>query len=155
MQAKNAGEALYLASEMERRAVRLYERALLVFDRPDCQAAIRQILCEEKQHLARFEAMGAQAPGFEEGQALAAKASEVLFAGGLVEAQRKGAFESARALFAYAMEQESQAIACYDAFARQFPGETGAAFAAIAQEEQTHLAQFAALQNAQEKSEEA
>ena len=45
MQAKNAGEALYLASEMERRAVRLYERALLVFDRPDCQAAIRQILC--------------------------------------------------------------------------------------------------------------
>ena len=35
------------------------------------------------------------------------------------------------------------------------PGTTGAAFAAIAQEEQTHLAQFAALQNAQEKSEEA
>ena len=155
MQARNAGEALYLASEMERRAVRLYERALLVFDRPDCQAAIRRILSEERQHLARFEAMGAQAPGFEAGQALAARAAQVLFAGGLVEAQRRGAFESAGALFAYAMEQERQAIACYDAFARQLSGEAGAAFAAVAGEEQTHLAQLADLQNAQEKSEEA
>lgn len=155
MQAKSAGEALYLASEMERRAVRLYERALLVFDQPDCREAVGQILREERQHLARFLEMGAQAPGFEEGQALAARASQVLFSGGLVEAQRKGAFDSAGALFAYAMEQESQAIACYGAFARQFPGEAGAAFAAIAREEQTHLAQFSALKAAREKSEEA
>lgn len=154
MQPKTAGEALYVASEMERRAVRLYERALMVFDQPDCQAAVAQILAQERQHLLRFEAMGAAAPGFEEAQALAARASQVLFSGGLIEAQRKGAFENAGALFAYAMEQEAGAIACYDGFAQQFPGETGRAFAVIAREEQTHLDQFALLRNAQEKSEE-
>ena len=147
MQAKNAGEALYLASEMERRAVRLYERALLVFDRPDCQAAIRQILCEEKQHLARFEAMGAQAPGFEEGQALAAKASEVLFAGGLVEAQRKGAFASPKALYAYAAAEEKTAIERYGDFADQLDGDASKAFAAIVLEEKQHYAKFSTMEN--------
>ena len=48
---QNAGEALYIACEMEKRAIRLYERALVVFADGPCQEAIRAILHDERKHL--------------------------------------------------------------------------------------------------------
>ena len=102
MDIRGAGEALYIACQMEKRAIRLYERALAVFADGVCQDAVRSILAEERNHLGQFSRMGAETPDFERAQLLSAKASGVLFSGGLVEAQRKGAFASVRSLYAYA-----------------------------------------------------
>ena len=136
---KDAGEALYIACEMEKRAIRLYERALAVFADGPCQEAIRAILGDEKNHLAQFSRMGAAAAGFERAQLLAAQAGRVLFPGGLVEAQRKGAFDSVQALYAYAAQEEQEAIRAYTRFSQSLDGSASAAFAAIALEEKQHL----------------
>ena len=139
MDVKNAGEALYIACEMEKRAIRLYERALAVFADGPCQEAIRAILGDEKRHLSQFSQMGAATEGFERSQLLSARAAQVLFSGGLMEAQRKGAFASAAALYAYAADEERDAIRQYGQYARSLSGSAAAAFAAIELEEKQHL----------------
>lgn len=139
MQIRDRGEALYIACEMERRAIRLYERALAVFADGPCQEAIRSILADEMRHLAQFRQMSADAPDFERAQLLAAQASELLFSGGLTEAQRKGAFESVQRLYAYAAQEEKDAVRQYGEFAAALTGETAAAFQAIQAEETSHL----------------
>lgn len=145
MQIRDAGEALFIASEMERRAISLYERALTVFGEGPCREAIALILSDERGHLAQFESMGAAEPGFERAQLLSAQATSVLFTGGLVEAQRKGAFSSPEALYGYAAGEEAEAARRYGEFAAQLNGGAGAAFAAIAQEEKRHHAKLSSL----------
>lgn len=147
---QNAGEALYIACEMEKRAIRLYERALVVFADGPCQEAIRAILHDERNHLQAFEALGAKAPGFEKAQLLSAQAAEVLFSGGLMEAQRKGALDSPKALYAYAAAEEKTAIARYGDFAAQLEGDAAQAFAAVVLEEKQHYAKFCAMENEQQ-----
>ena len=147
MDIRSAGEALYIACEMEKRAIRLYERALMVFAGEPCAAAVRLILGDERNHLCHFSQMGASSPDFERAQLLSARASQVLFAGGLVEAQRKGAFASSRRLLAFAAEEEREAAACYGDFANRLQGEASAAFSAVAQEERAHLARLNELLN--------
>ena len=145
LEIRTPGEAFYLAAEMEKRAIRLYERALLIFSQGPCRAAITEILCQERQHLSRFEEMGAQAPDFEQAQLLAAQAARTLFPGGLMQAQRQGAFASPQALLAYAAEEEQGPIQRYSGFAAQFQGPAGEAFSAIAKEEESHYHQLGAL----------
>ena len=145
MNIRGAGEALYIACQMEKRAIRLYERALAVFADGACQDAVRSILAEEKSHLHQFTRMGAETPDFERAQLLAAQAAEVLFSGGLVEAQRKGAFASVGSLYAYAAKEEEEAIRQYTAFAASLAGEAASAFSAIALEEKQHLCKLNAL----------
>ena len=142
---RGAGEALYIACQMENRAIRLYERALAVFADGACQDAVRVILAEERTHLAQFTRMGAETPEFERAQLLAAQAAGVLFSGGLVEAQRKGAFASVRSLYAYAAAEEEEAIRQYSAFASSLTGGAASAFSAIALEEKQHLCKLNAL----------
>ena len=139
MDVRTAQEALYIACEMEKRAIRLYERALLLFGEGPCRAAISAILRDEQKHLTRFAQMGAETQGFERASLLSAQASRVLFPGGLVEAQRKGAFASPRALYAFAAEEEKEAVRQYGAFAAKLSGSASAAFSAIALEETRHL----------------
>lgn len=139
MQVYGAAEALFIACEMEKRAIRLYERALAVFADGPCQEAIRTILADERRHLARFSEMGVETPDFERARLLAAQATGVLFSGGLVEAQRKGAFASVLNLYRYAAIEEQEAIARYGAFASQLDGLASAAFRQIETEETGHL----------------
>lgn len=139
MQVRGAGEALFIACEMEKRAIRLYERALAVFADGPCQEAIRAILADEKHHLARFSEMGGETPDFERGQLLSAQATGVLFPGGLMEAQRKGAFDSVQSLYQYAAEEETEAITRYGEFASSLTGPAAAAFWQIENEETGHL----------------
>ena len=89
--------------------------------------------------------MGAETPDFERAQLLSAEASGVLFSGGLMEAQRKGAFESARSLYAYAAAEEEEAVRQYTAFASSIKGGAASAFSAIALEEKRHLCKLNAL----------
>ncbi|MBQ9264553.1 MAG: hypothetical protein IJ189_10185 [Clostridia bacterium] len=139
MNVRNAGEALYIACEMEKRAIRLYERALAVFADGPCHEAICAILADERNHLHQFTQMGAATPDFERAQLLSAQASQVLFSGGLTEAHRKGAFDSEANLYAYAAEEEAEAIQRYGEFAALLSGGAAAAFTAIQLEEKQHL----------------
>ena len=145
MNIRGAGEALYIACQMEKRAIRLYERALALFADGACQDAVRTILAEERNHLSQFSRMGADTPDFERAQLLSARAAEVLFSGGLVEAQRKGAFDSVRGLYAYAAKEEEDAVRQYTAFASSLKGSAATAFSAIALEEKQHLNKLNAL----------
>lgn len=151
MHIESAGEAAYLACEMERQAIRLYERALLLFQENEISQAIEEILAEERSHLAQFESLGKADYSFEKAQLLSAKAAKTLNAGGLMAAQRKGAFASPRALFLYAAGEEKNAIETYTAFSRQLSGDAAAAFCQIAQEEKRHLTEFEGFLNALEK----
>ncbi len=139
MQVRSTAEALFIACEMEKRAIRLYERALAIFADGSCQEAIRAILADERHHLARFSEMGGKTPGFERAQLLSAQATGVLFSGGLVEAQRKGAFDSVLRLYQYAADEEQNAIARYGEYAAQLDGPASAAFRQIEMEETGHL----------------
>ena len=84
MQVRGAGEALFIACEMEKHAIRLYERALTVFADSSCREAVRAILTDERNHLARFSEMGGETPGFERARLLSAQATGMLFSGAMV-----------------------------------------------------------------------
>lgn len=142
MQITSPGEAIFLACEMEKQAIRLYERALIIFQDTPSSAAISQILAEEKSHLAQFEKLGKEACSFEQAELLSAAAARTLYQGGLMAAQRKGAFASPLALFQHAAGEEQNAIRTYTAFAEKMTGEAAAAFRKIAREESRHLAEF-------------
>ena len=144
MGGSSEGRAFYTAAQMERRAVRMYERALLLFS-GGCEGQIREILAQEKEHLRRFTEMGGACEGAEDGALLSAQAADVLFSGGLVEMQRAGAFDSPRALLAFAAKEEQGAIDKYSAFAAQAMGDAARAFSDIANEEKKHLLSLNAM----------
>ena len=87
---KTAGDALYIACEMERGAVQLYERAILLLtelgrEKEPLRAHLACMLADEKQHLAQFRELYTGLDAHREHQlTLAAVASEVLFPGGLL-----------------------------------------------------------------------
>ena len=62
MVVKNEGQALCVAVEMEKRAIRVYERALMLATDPAVIAGIREILADEREHLRCFSEMKAQYP---------------------------------------------------------------------------------------------
>lgn len=145
MTLRAAEEAFFTAQEMERRAIRLYERAIMLFGQQEpMKGYLNAILKEEKEHLRRFEMLGgAYFPSLEEQTLLSSKAADALFTGGLVEAQRLGAFDSPRGLFSYAANEEKSSQAFYEDMARALmnAGENDAANAllSIAREESAHL----------------
>lgn len=143
VQISSARDALYIASEMEKRAVKLYERAVMLW--PDHQMAqqIEGMLADEKQHLKHFlHLLGDQMPQQADALLLSAYAGGILFEGGLHAAARAGAFDSPEALQRHAAKEEENAIACYTRFAAQceHASEAEQTFLQIAQEETLHLA---------------
>ncbi len=147
---KSAGDALYIACEMEKRAVKMYERAALIWPEGEIGGAIADMLSQEREHLQRFTAMlSGRAPENTEAPVLSARAAGILFDEGLGGAARSGAFDSPDQLLAYAADQEAQAVSCYTDFAAAcaaYP-EAQAAFLDIAREEQQHLATLQKAQN--------
>jgi len=143
VQVSSARDALYIASEMEKRAVKLYERAVMLWPDNAMSQAIKSMLAEEKQHLKHFTALlGDSLPPQADALLLSAYAGGILFEGGLHAAARSGAFDSPQALLRYAAGQEEIAVNCYTRFASQCEAsqEAKAAFLRIAQEESLHLA---------------
>ena len=59
MVVRHEGQALCVAVEMERRAIRIYEQALLLTKDPAVVDGIREILKDEREHLKRFTEMKA------------------------------------------------------------------------------------------------
>ena len=144
MVVKNQQEALSVACEMERRAIRTYERALMIASAPEVTQGIRDILKDEREHLRIFSAMKeACCPDYqpEERLLFAALGADVLFPGGVMEMQRAQSLTSLRGLYTFARDSEADAVRKYSDFAERCTHPAAKeAFLSIAREEGTHLA---------------
>lgn len=140
---RNQQQALCVAVEMERRAIRVYERALTLTDDDRVKVGIRDILKDEREHLRRFSAMKDSCPA-DEGQErmlTQAMAAEMLFPGGVMEMERAKGLDTLKGLYAFAADSEQDAVENYTAFADKCSDPAiAAAFTSIAAEETFHLA---------------
>ena len=147
MMVHNEREALCVAVEMEHRAIRVYERALLLAADEKVRGGIEAILGQEKEHLRRFTEMRERYPASaqEEQTLLQAMGAEVLFPGGVMEMERANGLTTLEGLYAFAAESEQHAMETYLTFAEKCRDEkVSAAFRAIAAEESGHLMQLRA-----------
>ncbi len=144
LQVKSEQEALFLACEMERRAVRVYERGVMISHDPAIKALLQKLHDDEKAHLAKFSKMGncsVEITDQEQQLLLKSYAAQVLFPGGLMQAQREGALLSMQSLLLFSRDSEETAVRTYKEFASSCQqAEARDMFLAIAQEEQGHLA---------------
>lgn len=133
--------ALYIASRMEQRAIRLYERAQMVFSQGPMKKALEDILQDERVHLSAFqELLEKEEPvSAEDALLLDAEADSVLFQGGLTGAVREGAFDSLQSLLTFAADEEEAAARRYTDFAAKAQGRTKETFLDIASQERRHL----------------
>ena len=142
---RNENQALCVAVEMERRAIGIYERALLLAQDEGVIKGIRDILSDEQDHLRRFTAMQADCglEKTEERILLKALAAEVLFSGGVMEMERKQGLSTLQGLYAFAAENEKDAVETYLDFSKKCDRpEAAEAFLSIAREESLHLAEL-------------
>ena len=119
MVVRNEGQALCVAVEMEKRAIRVYERALMLATNPAVVSGIREILADEREHLRRFSEMKEKypVPVEEEKLLISSMAAEVLFTGGVMEMKREQALTTLMGLYRYAAESEAGAVETYGNFA--------------------------------------
>jgi len=146
MKLESAQEALFVALEMERRALVIYQRALLLLEEQGRRSsllhtAMLRMYEDEQRHLTLFEKMY---EGLDESRErkliLSAIAGGLLFEGGLMEATREGILQDVPSMLAYAIKEETKAAYAYQSFAQQCEnGETQAVLKTIAQEEFLHL----------------
>lgn len=146
MQIQSAQEALFVACEMERGAIQLYERALMLLgtlgrEKEPVRSQIASMLADEKQHLAQFQELYTGLDSAMEYQlTLAAVASSILFDGGLMGAVRQGLLKDEQSMLAFASRAEETAAATYRAFAQQcVHPRTAEMLYGIALEEDKHL----------------
>ena len=142
MVVRNEGQALCVAVEMERRAIRVYERALMLATEPAVVAGIREILADEREHLRRFSEMKESypVPAEEEKLLISSMAAEVLFTGGVMEMKREQALTTLNGLYRYAAESEAGAVETYGAFAGKCQDmKVHDVFMFIVREESEHL----------------
>ena len=155
MMIRNDGHALTVAVEMERRAIRVYERALLMTGTPEVVDRLREILSDERRHLTRFEEMRRQTGageniGAEDTMTAAAMAGDVLFPGGVMEMLRTDALRDVPSLMRFAADNEREAVRVYTEFAlNSDSAAVREAFLDIADEESGHLAVLEAQEGGQ------
>ena len=147
---RSGAEALFVAIEMEKRAVRMYERMLMLVDDPHSTAVIAQLLKDEVTHLERFQdLMGGEAVAGLDAMLLSARANDILFSGGLTQAAREGAFQSPQSIVKYALDQEDIAVKTYAGFAERSRDAARRAFQEISDEEKTHFDALMAISQAE------
>ena len=142
MEIRSQQEALFIACEMEKSAIQLYTRALMLLEqqgRADDPIAvqIRQTCEDEREHLRQFRAHAQPLDGtLEEQLMLSAAAVGVLFEGGLMDA----VLNDVSSMMNYAMAAEECSARKYREFAAltQDVG-TRAMLETIAGEEDKHL----------------
>ena len=142
---RNEQQALCVAVEMEKRAIRVYERALMLVTDPEVEKGIREMLADEQQHLCRFSAMREDcgcAPQ-EDRMLIQAMGAEVLFPGGVMEMERAKGLTTLKGLYEFAAESEYDAMHKYVDFAEKCEDKTiRGAFLTIAGEEAAHYAEL-------------
>ena len=138
----NEREALCVAVEMERRAIRVYERALLLAADGAVRGGIETILQQEREHLSSFMRMRESYPAGaqEERTLLQAMGAEALFPGGVMEMECAQGLTTLEGLYAFAADSEQHAMETYRSFAEKCrDAKVAEAFRAIAEEESGHL----------------
>lgn len=145
MVVKNECQALCIAVEMERRAIRVYERALMLAQDAQVRAGIEEILADERRHLQRFSAMREcrMVDEAEERLLISSMAAEVLFTGGVMEMKREHALTTLKGLYQYAADSEADAVRTYADFAKKC-ADTAVhdVFMDIVREESSHLVEL-------------
>lgn len=139
---RNERQALCVAVEMERRAIRVYERALMLARNEDVRKGIESILQDEKEHYRRFLEMKNETDPVEDEEQIITQAlgAEVLFTGGVMEMERAKALTTRKGLYAFAAESEENAVETYLDFAsRCRDARVADTFRAIAAEESGHF----------------
>lgn len=142
---RNEQQALCVAVEMERRAIRVYERALMLANDSQVRAGIQEILADEKQHLRRFAQMKeiCAMPEADERMLIQAIAAEMLYPGGVMELERAKGLDTLQGLYTYAAESEKNAVESYMSFSEKCDNPAvKEAFVSIASEEAIHLAEL-------------
>ncbi len=142
MVVRNECQALCVAVEMEKRAIRIYERALLLAADEEVRAGIENLLHDENEHLCRFNAMRAchRVDPAEEQLLISSMAAETLFQGGVMEMNRAHALTDLAGLYRHAVDNEAHAVETYAAFASKCEdAQVREAFMSIAREESMHL----------------
>ena len=142
MVVRNEGQALCVAVEMERRAIRVYERALMLARDPQVIEGSEEILSDEREHLKRFSEMRAEhpVPEDEEKLLISSMAAEVLFTGGVMEMKREQALTTLKGLYRYAADSEAGAVETYGSFAAKcVDTKVHDVFMSIVREESEHL----------------
>ena len=140
---RDQAQALSVAIEMEKRAIRTYERALMIVKDAEVAAGIQKILADEKEHLRRFYSLRniGMAVDAEDRILSEGMAADALFTGGVMEMHREHALDTVRSVYEYAADSEQNAVQTYLDFALKCEdASVKEAFCAIAQEEATHLA---------------
>jgi len=149
MQILSAQEALFVACEMERGAIQLYERAICLMeelgrnDEP-LYGNLRDMAGDESHHLQQFQELyhGLDA-GAERTLLLSAVADGLLMEGGLMGAVRLGLLNSVEDMLRYAEEREAKAVETYHLFAERSRDEQAKkTLVLIAAEEERHLAEI-------------
>ena len=146
MQIRSTQEALFIACEMERGAVQLYERALILLknqnrEKEPLRAQLSYMLADEKQHLLQFTELYAGLDSeVERTLTLSAVASDILFPGGLMGAVRQGLLSDEQGMLTFAAAAEETAAKTYRAFSAQCADQHAAEMLlGIALEEDKHL----------------
>ena len=143
---RNEQQALAMAVEMEKRAIRVYERALTLTDDPAVVGGIREILQEEQQHLCRFNAMKMACPALpvkEDRLLIQAISAELLFPGGVMEMERAKGLDTLEGLYRFAAESEYDAMIKFADYADKCESQdVREAFLSIAREEAVHYARL-------------
>ena len=145
MVVKNECQALCIAVEMERRAIRVYERALMLAQDAQVRAGIEEILADERRHLQRFSAMREcrMVDEAEERLLISSMAAEVLFTGGVMEMKREQALTTLKGLYQYAADSEADAVRTYADFAKKCADPAvHDVFMDIVREESSHLVEL-------------
>ena len=145
MVVKNECQALCIAVEMERRAIRVYERALMLAQDAQVRAGIEEILADERRHLQRFSAMREcrMLDEAEERLLISSMAAEVLFTGGVMEMKREQALKTLKGLYQYAADSEADAVRTYADFAKKCADPAvHDVFMDIVREESSHLVEL-------------
>ena len=145
MVVKNECQALCIAVEMERRAIRVYERALMLATDEQVRRGITEILADERCHLQRFSSMREcrQLDEAEERLLISSMAAEVIFTGGVMEMKREQALTTLTSLYQYAADSEADAVRTYAEFAKKCTDPAvHDVFMDIVREESSHLVEL-------------
>jgi len=142
-QQNRLAQGLWIALEMERRGLNLYNRAQKIVVDPSLLRVLYELEQDEKKHYRDFSKM-AEAFDFnmmtkEEGELLLAQASTFFFPGGLMQAAMGGALTSALALLNEAITAEKDSIAFYTRLLELSDGPAKPILQAIIDEEEEHL----------------
>ena len=142
-QENRLAQGLWIALEMERRGLSLYNRAQRIVLDPSLLRILYELEQDEKKHYRDFSKM-ADAYDFdamtkEEGELLLAQASTFFFPGGLMQAAMGGALSSALALLNEAIAAERDSITFYTRLLELSDDAARSVLQTIIDEERKHL----------------